>query len=416
MNKDNLEYGFPRFVVKKRSRSKSRVSGLDSSMSEDMQDHSLNLKQTVPAQQPVQFSAQTMPQINRLEAPLSTDGLNGQAKYTGHPNNNYTNQETKPVQISSNSKFKSFLELDPKVEEKLIKLFPQSPKEEAKLTKKDQTIKFQSDAPRSIQNLKETLPQPTKPAESPKTVLPKTVEPQQSVNTSHKEYTSTSHTEKPLMPQRPLQHSIEPLKDDLSMLPDTIEMSYASLPKSVPKNQKQQSRKVSTGSDKPFVENDESVRQPEKGVRYLEEEEEIQLSRDTGLRERSKLLLEERRTQTSASIVKSKDRIKESMLDKSIMDNVANKSNIELFSNVVTGYCDNISMSVRRKLMSAGQSIDEQRELHRIRKDLQNSGMDQSHHSMVEIEEEIIKRDRQNILTVISFILVIVLLIVLVIR
>ena len=44
MNKDNLEYGFPRFVVKKRSRSKSRVSGLDSSMSEDMQDHSLNLK------------------------------------------------------------------------------------------------------------------------------------------------------------------------------------------------------------------------------------------------------------------------------------------------------------------------------------------------------------------------------------
>ena len=44
MNKDNLEYGFPRFVVQKRSGSKSRVSGLDSSMSEDMQDDSLNLK------------------------------------------------------------------------------------------------------------------------------------------------------------------------------------------------------------------------------------------------------------------------------------------------------------------------------------------------------------------------------------
>ena len=46
INKENLEYGFPRFIVKKRSRSKSRVSGLDSSMSEDMQSDNSNLKQS----------------------------------------------------------------------------------------------------------------------------------------------------------------------------------------------------------------------------------------------------------------------------------------------------------------------------------------------------------------------------------
>ena len=164
---------------------------------------------------------------------------------------------------------------------------------------------------------------------------------------------------------RPLQHRIEPLKEDLSMLPDATETSYENLLKTVSRNDRQKSRKVSTGSDKPFVE-DESAnrRQHEKSVRYQDQDksvryldQDMELSRESSFRDRSKSNIEERRTQTN-SILKKRDKTKESLLEKSIMEDVANKSNIELFSNVVAGYCDNISISVRRKLMSAGQSID----------------------------------------------------------
>jgi len=102
--------------------------------------------------------------------------------------------------------------------------------------------------------------------------------------------------------------------------------------------------------------------------------------------------------------------------NQSVLEGADNKSNVELMCDVVGGYYSNMNASIRRTLLSAGSNIDRQRELQILRLDLTKNGVLEDEPSIVHIDNEIQKLDKQNLFNLLLLGAVILVLIVLLLR
>lgn len=81
-------------------------------------------------------------------------------------------------------------------------------------------------------------------------------------------------------------------------------------------------------------------------------------------------------------------------LNSSVLANLENKTNVQLFKDVSVGYFDNLAMSFRRVLTSMGHNLDEQRQLLLIREKLKTEGDELS---LDEVQKIVQKNDLWNL-------------------
>lgn len=80
----------------------------------------------------------------------------------------------------------------------------------------------------------------------------------------------------------------------------------------------------------------------------------------------------------------------------SVLANLEQKGNVELLFDVVTAYFSNVSQSFRRVLIDTGASIELQRDLIETRRRINESGDDLER--AMQIDKEIRKLDRYNLM------------------
>lgn len=119
-------------------------------------------------------------------------------------------------------------------------------------------------------------------------------------------------------------------------------------------------------------------------------------------RERKTKVKQEKKKSTAASLLEQP----------SILENVEEVGNFELFGRILSGYYENMSLSFRRILLNLGSKIDKQRdaEIRRVRALTQNV-LSTDNPELKEIDAEISKIDKQNflnmmvVLAIVAFIL-----------
>ena len=96
-----------------------------------------------------------------------------------------------------------------------------------------------------------------------------------------------------------------------------------------------------------------------------------------------------------------KSNISSFMEQPSILENAEEVGNFELFGRIVSAYYDNLSFSLRRILLRLGSNIDKQRDAEiRRQKAMTDNVLARQNPELDQIEAEISKIDKQNLLNV----------------